>query len=74
MDIYSSTVFQPKKGNMKNSTMEEFKTELDGYLETVPDEPKMDGQNPNSSDNKGKLGRFTSSLIFQCRRSQVGGH
>ena len=63
-----------KVRNMKNCTVDEFKAELDTYLATVPDEPKMDGQNPNCSDNKGKLGKFTNSMIFQCRRSQVGGH
>ena len=39
-----------KLRNMNNCTMEECKTELDNYIETVPVEPKMDGQNPNSSE------------------------
>ena len=30
---------------MKNCTVDEFKNELDTYLATVPDEPKLDGQN-----------------------------
>ena len=54
--------------NMKKCTIEEFKAELDKHLETIPDEPKMDGMNPNATDNKGKLGKYSNSLLFQSRR------
>ena len=57
-----------KLRNMKKCTIDEFKEELDKHLETIPDEPKMDGMNPNASDNRGKLGRYSNSLIFQTRR------
>ena len=55
--------------NMKKCLVEDFKTELDKYIETIPDEPKIDGMNPNASDNRGKVGRYSNSLLFQTRRS-----
>ena len=54
--------------NLNKCTVDEFKSALDTHLETIPDEPKMDGMNPNASDNKGNVGRYSNSLLFQTRR------
>ena len=45
--------------NLKKCTVVEFKIELDGHFESKPDESKMDGMNPNASNNRGKVGRYS---------------
>ena len=50
---------------MTKCSIDDFKTELDQYLENIPDEPKMDGMNPNALDNSG---RFSNSILHQTRR------
>ena len=39
--------------NMRKCTQEEFKLELDKYLQTLPDQPKIDGLTPWGQDMEG---------------------
>ena len=58
--------------NLTKCSVDEFKSQLDQYLMTVPDEPQMDGLNPNASDDSGTIGRYSNSLLFQKRRCWGG--
>ena len=48
--------------NMKKCTEEDFKEELDKYLQKLPDQPKIDGLIPWGQDQEGKP---SNSILFQ---------
>ena len=51
--------------NKKGCSVDEFKADLDTFLEGVPDEPKSDGYIPSACDQN--TGRPSNSIIAQCR-------
>ena len=51
--------------NMKKSTLDEFKMELDKYLQRMPDQPKIDGLIPWGQDREGKP---SNSILHQVAR------
>ena len=53
-----------KKRNHHIDGPEDFKSKLDVYLSTVPDQPRVDGLSP---------GEETNSLLHQTKRGQGGG-
>ena len=60
-----------KLRNLTRCPLDQFKMELDIYLSTVPDEPKLDGLVPSA---QGRNSCYSNSLIDQARRSQMSGH
>ena len=52
--------------NKTQCSMDEFKMDLDVFLSSVPDEPKISGQVPLNAEN-------SNSLLHQMSRSQMGG-
>ena len=55
--------------NMKKCTEEEFKEQLDLYLQQVPDQPKIDGLIPWGQDLEGKP---SNSIQFQLATGSSG--
>ena len=53
-----------KKQNTLSTGPEDFKTKLDMFLSSVPDQPRIDGLSP---------GVETNSLLHQTKRGQGGG-
>ena len=47
---------------MKKCTEEDFKEEVDKYLQKLPDQPKIDGLIPWGQDQEGKP---SNSILFQ---------
>ena len=43
---------------------------LDKFLETVPDQPKIDGLTPGTQNSSGV---YSNSLLHQTKRGQGGG-
>ena len=56
--------------NLKNVSLAYFKMALDKFLETVPDQPKIDGLTPGTQDLSGL---YSNSLLHQTKRGQGGG-
>ena len=50
--------------------LEDFKGALDKFLETVADQPKIDGLTPGTQNQSGV---YSNSLIHQTKRGQGGG-
>ena len=50
--------------------LDDFKTALDKWLETVPDQLKIDGLTPGTQDMSGV---YSNSIIYQTKRGQGGG-
>ena len=70
--MHGPKLFNSLPAKLRNKTkcsIDDFKTELDQYLEKIPDEPKIDGMNPNALDNRG---RYSNSILHQVRRSHPG--
>ena len=60
--------------NLSKCSIDEFKAELDQYLEKIPDEPKLPGYIPTASDQFS--GQPSNSLVDQIRKSKqtnIGG-
>ena len=55
--------------NMKKCSEEDFKEELDKYLQKLPDQPKIDGLIPWGQDQEGKP---SNSILFQVARGPAG--
>ena len=55
----------PKIRNMSGVGLDEFKSSLDKYLETIPDQPKMDGLVPGATHQ----GQYSNSIIDQSPRT-----
>jgi hypothetical protein len=60
----------PKIRNITKVGLEDFKMALDKFLETVPDQPKIDGLTPGTQNQSGV---YSNSLIHQTKRGQGGG-
>ena len=52
--------------NLKNCSIDEFKSSLDKYLASIPDEPKLQGYIPTASDQFSV--QPSNSLVDQIRR------
>ena len=51
-------------------SQDDFKIELDQYLQKIPDQPKIDGLIPGTTDHSGRL---SNSLLQQTKRGQAVG-
>ena len=51
--------------NKRGCSIEEFKSELDIFLQKIPDEPKSEGNVPTASNQI--TGRPSNSIIEQCK-------
>ena len=59
----------PKKiRNKRGCSIEEFKTQLDLFLENIPDEPKSDGYTPSALNQI--TARPSNSILEQCLREK----
>ena len=56
--------------NLTRIGLDEFKMALDKFLETVPDQPKIDGLTPGTHNSSGI---YSNSLLHQTSRGQGGG-
>ena len=55
---------------MSKVELDEFKSALDKWLESIPDQPKIDGLTPGTQDLSGV---YSNSIIYQTKRGQGGG-
>ena len=56
--------------NISKIGLDEFKSALDKWLESIPDQPKIDGLTPGTQDLSGV---YSHSIIHQTKRSQGCG-
>ena len=43
---------------------------LDKFLESVPDQPRIDGLTPGTQDSSGV---YSNSILYQTKRGSMGG-
>ena len=60
----------PRIRNIKNVGLDDFKMALDKYLESVPDQPKIDGLTPGTQD---PAGVYSNSILHQTKRGPMWG-
>ena len=71
--VHGPKLFNCLPAKIRNLTkvgLDDFKTALDKWLETVPDQPKIDGLTPGTQDMSGV---YSNSIIYQTKRGQGGG-
>ena len=56
--------------NMTKVGLDDFKMALDKWLESISDQPKVDGLTPGVQDLSGV---YSNSIIYQTKRGQGGG-
>ena len=56
--------------NIKNVGLDDFKMALDNFLESVPDQPRIDGLTPGTQDSSGV---YSNSILYQTKRGSMGG-
>ena len=52
--------------NMAENNVDEFKEKLDLFLQSIPDEPKVEGYVPSACDDL--TAKPSNSIIFQCKQ------
>ena len=52
--------------NMAGNNVDEFKEKLDLFLQSIPDEPKVEGYVPSACDDL--TAKPSNSIIFQCKQ------
>ena len=57
--------------NLRKVTVDEFKSKLDLYLQSIPDEPSLNGYIPTSCDQFS--GNPSNSIVDQARSEKIRG-
>ena len=52
--------------NMAGKNLDDFKEKLDNYLQSIPDEPKVDGYIPSACEDL--TAKPSNSILFQCKQ------
>ena len=65
-----SNCLPAKLRNISKVGLDEFKMALDKFLETVPDQPKIDGLTPGTQN---LTGVYFNYILHQTKRGQGGG-
>lgn len=71
--VHGPKLFNCLPAKIRNLTkvgLDDFKMALDKWLESVPDQPKIDGLTPGTQNLSGV---YSNSIIHQTKRGQGGG-
>ena len=55
--------------NIKNVGLDDFKMALDKFLESVLDQPRIDGLTPGTQDSSGV---YSNSILYKTKRGSMG--